>query len=359
MRNFNMDVLRGIAVLGLMFMNIYTFGVFEYGYTASSAPPFSDSVIQTVNSIFIDGRFRTLFCLLFGASLVIQRQLWQCSEKQHKRLKILAYIGLAHGFLLWAGDILFIYACAGWLTLKYIDQNEEKILHKGMIFLMLAVCISFLLAFVEPELTPTTRNSEAFLMAYDTAFSSYFSAFISNFLMFVVMLIIVPFITLWMAAGLMLVGVYLYKRGIFEHGLTKAELTVIVVFAVGLSALQLLIDPYKSVVMYALFEPINWLSALAVAVCYCHFIVKIINNRPTKWPLLQQAGRMSLSLYLMQTVIFLVYFKMLHPNAVLSFDRLDYLLVIFIVIVFQLIFCKVYSQFFTQGPCEYIWRKLS
>ncbi|MBD58370.1 DUF418 domain-containing protein [uncultured Pseudoalteromonas sp.] len=359
MRNINMDVLRGIAVLGLMFMNIYTFAMFEYDYTPSSSPPISDSIINIINVLFIDGRFRSLFCLLFGASLVIQWQLWQSIDKQHNRLKVLAYIGLAHGFLLWAGDILFIYACAGWLTLKFSQQDNEKILRMGMLFLLLGAFISFLLAFVEPELTPLTRSSDAFLMAYDAAYSSYFAGFVSNVLMFTVMLIAVPLITMWMAAGLMLVGVYLYKQGVFVDGLTKAQLNMIVPAAIGLTVVRLMIDPNSSVFMYAIVEPINWLAALAMAICYCHIIVKIVKNKSSKWLLLQQAGRMSLTLYLMQTVIFILFFKVAFSSAALNFDRIDYWLVIAGVLVFQLVFCKVYSQYFKHGPCELIWRKLS
>jgi len=359
MRNINMDVLRGIAVLGLMFMNIYSFALFEYDYTPSAAPPFSDSLIYTVNTVFIDGRFRSLFCLLFGASLVIQWQLWQNVEKQHKRLQVLACIGLAHGFLLWAGDILFIYACAGWLTLKFSQQDEEKILRMGILFLFLGAFISFLLAFVEPEFTPVTRSSEGFLMAYDAAYSSYFAGFVSNFLMFIIMLIAVPLITMWMAAGLMLVGVYLYKQGVFVDGLTKAQLNMIVPAAIGLTVVRLMIDPSSSVFMYAIVEPINWLAALAVAICYCHIIIKVVKNTPSNCLLLQQAGRMSLTLYLMQTVVFILFFKVAYPTAALNFDRIDYWLVIAVVLVFQLFFCKVYSQYFTHGPCEFIWRKLS
>ena len=52
MRNINMDVLRGIAVLGLMFMNAYFFGVFEYGYVPSPQPPLSDNIIHTAALIF-------------------------------------------------------------------------------------------------------------------------------------------------------------------------------------------------------------------------------------------------------------------------------------------------------------------
>lgn len=90
MRNHNMDIIRGVAVLGLMYMNAYFFGLFEFGYVPLTNPPLSDHIIQCFSLIFIDGRFRSLFCLLFGAGLYIQWQRWQSHEKLIKRLKILA-----------------------------------------------------------------------------------------------------------------------------------------------------------------------------------------------------------------------------------------------------------------------------
>ncbi|WP_083202761.1 DUF418 domain-containing protein [Pseudoalteromonas lipolytica] len=359
MRNINMDVLRGIAVLGLMFMNAYYFGVFEYGYVTSATPSVADKFINIINLVFIDGRFRTLFCLLFGAALTIQLQRWQSIDALHKRLKVLAFIGLAHGFLLWAGDILFIYACAGWLALKFSHEPNDKIVRMGMLFLLLGALSSFLLAFIEPELLPVTRDSAAFLEAYNGAFSSYLAGFMSNVLMFIIMIIAVPLITLWMAGGLMLIGMYLYKQKIFENGLTREQLNFIVPAALGFTVLRLAVEPNTHVLMVALAEPFSWFAALAMATLYIHILVKYVKNNPEKCLVLQQAGRMSLTLYLMQTVIFLVCFKVMFPEWVLSFDRINYWLLIAGVVVFQLVFCKVYTRLFRYGPCETVWRKLS
>lgn len=71
MCNINMDVLWGIVVLGLMFMNIYIFVMFEYDYILSLLLLFFDIVINIINVLFIDGCFRSFFCLLFGVLLVI------------------------------------------------------------------------------------------------------------------------------------------------------------------------------------------------------------------------------------------------------------------------------------------------
>ena len=98
MRNYNMDFIRGVAVLGLVYMNAYAFGIFEYGYTPLTNPPVSDSIIYTLSSVFVDGRFRTLFSLLFGAGLFIQWQRYKSQVQIKSRLYWLILFGLAHGF---------------------------------------------------------------------------------------------------------------------------------------------------------------------------------------------------------------------------------------------------------------------
>ena len=69
-----MDFIRGLAVLGLVFINCYSFAIFELNYTPLTTPPLSDKILQTLSLIFVEGRFRTLFTLLFGAGLYIQFQ---------------------------------------------------------------------------------------------------------------------------------------------------------------------------------------------------------------------------------------------------------------------------------------------
>ena len=72
MRIYSIDAVRGLAILGILFMNI-TFHQNGYGnYAFFEQPLLSDTIISLFNTLFLDGRFRSLFCLLFGAGLAIQ-----------------------------------------------------------------------------------------------------------------------------------------------------------------------------------------------------------------------------------------------------------------------------------------------
>lgn len=67
-----LDFLRGFAVLGLLLMNAPFMGLIEFGYVAHQPVVISDYVIAVANSLLLDGRFRSLFCLLFGIGIYLQ-----------------------------------------------------------------------------------------------------------------------------------------------------------------------------------------------------------------------------------------------------------------------------------------------
>ena len=77
-RILSLDIIRGIAVMGIFSVNVVGMAMIESAYFYPPDYGFSslgDEVMWTLNSIFVDGRFRSLFSILFGASmtLVIER----------------------------------------------------------------------------------------------------------------------------------------------------------------------------------------------------------------------------------------------------------------------------------------------
>ena len=121
-----LDFVRGIAILGILLLNITGFAWPEIVYVSPRAPtaPLSLSDDWTWLALFVvaDGKFRGLFSLLFGASMLLFVDRANAAGKdgaalQRRRLGWLALFGLAHFFLLWWGDILFLYAVCGFVAL--------------------------------------------------------------------------------------------------------------------------------------------------------------------------------------------------------------------------------------------------
>ncbi|MEM7667184.1 MAG: DUF418 domain-containing protein [Pseudomonadota bacterium] len=117
-RIIQLDALRGLAVIGIVWMNVYVFAVPAQGYYNPVAyggdAPF-DRLVWAISFVFVEDKFRTLFAMLFGAGCVILID--KSGERPWRphfaRMAVLFAIGLAHATLFASNDILRAYALAG------------------------------------------------------------------------------------------------------------------------------------------------------------------------------------------------------------------------------------------------------
>lgn len=131
-----LDFVRGIAILGILLLNIVGFAWPEIVYVSPRAPtaPVTPADDWTWLAIFVlaDGKFRGLFTLLFGASMLLFVERADGTGRdgaalQRRRLGWLALFGLAHFFLIWWGDILFLYAVCGFVALGARDWPVRQL----------------------------------------------------------------------------------------------------------------------------------------------------------------------------------------------------------------------------------------
>ncbi|VAV96548.1 Membrane protein, partial [hydrothermal vent metagenome] len=140
-RYLELDAMRGFAVMGILLMNIVGFAMPDMAYFSPAVYGGTDTpdvIAWALSFVFVDGKMRGLFTLLFGASvmLVIERAeaKGQNSAKIHySRMLWLAIFGLAHFFFLWSGDILFLYAAIGCIIYFMADMSAEKLFHYGLL----------------------------------------------------------------------------------------------------------------------------------------------------------------------------------------------------------------------------------
>ncbi|CCQ10908.1 hypothetical protein PALB_17820 [Pseudoalteromonas luteoviolacea B = ATCC 29581] len=352
-RLHQLDVLRGIAVLGLFIMNIPYFGVFEWGYVASDAPHWADKGLTLFNSTIVDGRFRTLFCFLFGCAIAIQYKKYSSVSKINDRNRALIVIGAAHGLFIWAGDILLAYGCAGLLLVNYLDKSAEQNLRSGFALLLVMSLILFLLTFIDPTITPTRQSSE-FLEAYYRTFHDPIALFTDNAKNFLIMLVILPFLTLWYTLSLMRLGLGAWQKGWFNKGLPDSVFGVALILAFMFSALVAMFRLSNDVRLVSISEAINWLAAFFSAAVIVHIVARAMRTKSLLSRFFANAGRMSLTIYLSQSIVAVVFFRLLFPEWILTFNLLDYALFSTCILGIQLILANVYFRFYTQGPCEFL-----
>lgn len=135
-----LDFIRGIAVLGIVFANVVAFAYpalvyfWPAGYAGGATA--LDRAVWLFQFVFVDGKFRGLFTLLFGAGMMLfMERVWARGGTrwvQARRLSWLALFGLAHYFLLWTGDILFLYAISGFAALAMLRWDARKQLCVGL-----------------------------------------------------------------------------------------------------------------------------------------------------------------------------------------------------------------------------------
>jgi len=140
LRVASLDLLRGVAVLGILAINI---GGFAGPIAATLSPnqpepgTFADEAAWAFALVVFEGKMRALFTLLFGASLVLFVETAEArglpgEQLQFRRLGWLALAGYLHYLLLWWGDILFTYALAGFAALAF-RQAPPRLLATGAV----------------------------------------------------------------------------------------------------------------------------------------------------------------------------------------------------------------------------------
>ena len=138
-RIVTLDVVRGVAVIGILFVNILSFALPDTArlnpYAWGMQGP-ADLWAYFATMIAFDGKMRGLFSFLFGASLllVVDRAGAAGADPaavHYRRMVWLFVLGLAHATLLWAGDILMHYALVGSVAFAFRRHGPRRLVAFG------------------------------------------------------------------------------------------------------------------------------------------------------------------------------------------------------------------------------------
>jgi len=145
----SIDVARGVALLGILFVNIHYMAE-PAGIYFEGVPPANSSAVSRLAwyfyHTFCEGKFYPLFSMLFGAGLAIQFERakvrgsgWWLAPI--RRLLTLLFIGIAHALLVWYGDILVTYAILGFLMIVLVRLPLKGLAAAGGVLVMLALAM--------------------------------------------------------------------------------------------------------------------------------------------------------------------------------------------------------------------------
>ncbi|MFD2176555.1 DUF418 domain-containing protein [Veronia pacifica] len=365
MRIISLDVLRGIAVLGILFMNIYHHGDLLSGYVQFPVVPLSDTVIETFNTLFVDGRFRTLFCLLFGAGLAIQ---YQSSVSRgftpniwiRKRLNWLLFFGFLHAVFIFGGDVLMMYAVSAIMIYKKLSNNNPRaLLNNAIGCIVIGMLLTIALTYTIEIYTDSEplRNSTDHIAHYEQWFGHYGNQVLYQGGFALIFILLSPFFLFWQVAGLMFLGAYLYRIGFFQQGLSRRQFITILAVGVTTTIFTVLARRSGLLTTGSSLNLTSSVSAVFIALIYADLVVKALKKNSRFLTLFASPGKIAFTLYISQSIIMAVLLRWVFPEFHLTASRLDYVSIAASFTVVQVLFAHIYLQYFNQGPLEALWRK--
>lgn len=344
------DVLRGVALLGVVAINVVTeFRVSIFEQFLSHKPTASpiDSVVEATLMLAVETKALALFSLLFGAGLAIQFERLAKSERRTlllvRRLAVLLAFGLLHLCLIWNGDILTEYALAGLIVLPFLFGPRWLLAFAALASLGLYLAMqAFPPAGLFPSTAAITQHVADANRIYATGSFLDVLAFRPREIPLIVPLhaFIFP-----RTIGLFLLGAFAWRTGILQS--PPRRLLSIAAPCIGLGAALIL-------------SGAEALGTVLLALGYGAAIIGIANLKSGKMLLGWAAplGRMAFTNYLAQSLIFGWIF---YGYGLGLFGRLGVASALAIGIAVyagQVLFSAWWLRRCRYGPVEWLWRTL-
>ena len=389
-RLVTLDFIRGIAVLGILVANIVAFSapVIAYSWPGGypHPPTRTDAWIWLIQYVLIDGKMRGLFSLLFGAGMMLflerARTHGATAWLQVRRLVWLIGFGLLHFYLLFWGDILFLYGLAGLVALLFVRQEPHKLLGLGIAWYLAGSL--YLTAMASGSVTAegahagpahaqavqgaaqavadAGRELRTFMQGdypAEVAFvAREHSAVLRQYPLFAA-LETVP----WMLIGMGLYGVRLFD-GRFDRRLLQRWGGIGVVGGAALTAVLGLLALGEGFPFYLtrfVFDDIGELPRLPMTLGLTALLIAWAPIAARGWlgERLIAAGRMAFSNYVGTSALMMLIFRHWALGFYGELDRVQLLIPMTCGWVLILAWSKPWLAHFRYGPLEWCWRCLT
>jgi len=385
------DILRGIAVLGILLVNMQLFfspmaDIFS-GTAGWTAPV--DRAATALIRFLAQGKFYTMFSFLFGLGMAIQMERAEARGRRFvpffaRRLLWLFLFGAAHAFLVWFGDILALYALIGFPLILFRKRKRRTLLVWTVVLLLIPVLLTALavgliqlamLSPAAPEIEADLAEArQQILVMAETAREVYSTGSYLETLPVrageVGMMYRYIFIAAPGVLAMFLIGLNLGRRRFFQRvpeNLPAIRRWLVILALVGLPANAVL------TVTMTLFDqttpsPGLLLQQLAFSVgtpalCFAYVLGLVLLLQREAWRRrlapMAAVGRMALTNYLTHSLVFttisygygLGFYGRVGPAAGLLLTLAMYAL--------QVVLSNWWVRRFRFGPVEWLWRSLS
>ena len=370
-RNVTLDFVRGVAILGILLLNISAFGLPKAAYLNpawSGSATLGDTWTWALLDLLAQVKFLTLFALLFGAGL--QLLLPRGKRWIQSRLTLLALLGFIHGLFFWDGDILLAYALVGLVSWRMVReaQHVKSLFNTGVVLYLTGIAVLVLLGMISGTAANRSWAPDAANLQYEQYWKLHggMEAVSNRADMLSDNLLALGAQYGWQLAGMMLMGAALMRSGWLKgqfslrHYRRTGALLVAVGMAVNLPAIF---------AQWYLAWDYRWCAFLLQAPRELSAPLQAIGYAALAWGYWPQlcrfrlvgaiacVGRMALTNYLLQTLICTTLFY--HLGLFMRFDRLQLLAFVPPIWAVNLLVSSLWLRRFRQGPVEWLWRQLT
>lgn len=420
-RNFSIDVMRGIAVLGILLMNVGDFGTnmfyIFWSDTFAGHTTVDGFIFNTIMLLF-DGRMRGLFTLLFGAGIMLfiqnkKTQSIQVADAYFRRMTWLLIFGMIDSYLLlWTGDVLFEYALCGIFIFVFRNARVRYMLLTALLSLGIFTIIEGQRYYKFRAYSEEYKKTEMMLkqgktlneeqQAHHDEFkkilnmhypfskegiqehakditqsitvhrSNYFQILENHTAETFEYHSQVFFSIFGESFGTILIGMALFKMGFF-HGRLKKKTYLLIAFigiVIGL-ALTYVNIAVQAKTQAELWDTYRWRNfSLAYfqesgrvisTIGYAALIYLLSQIQASKkfFTLFANVGRMALTNYIMQTIMASLFFFGFGFGQFGNYGALGLLIFCVSVWIIQIAYSNIYMRHFQMGPLEWLWKRLT
>ena len=394
-RIVTLDIVRGVAVMGILAMNIVAFAMPPAAYVnplAYGADRAVDLAAYAFNFVFIDGKMRGLFSFLFGASMLLVIQLAARSGESpwsvtYRRQLWLLLFGMIHYYLIWFGDILIGYALIGMLAWFFRNHPPSKLVAWGIgLVTMQFMAMAGIAAFAQSlaadlatnptpakfaawnELTrdaaiPTAEQLKATMALYLGPWSGIVEYQTTEKLW---MPVVFTFLFGWETLGYMLFGMAALKSGFLtggwdDRGYRRAALITFGIAVPGFAflAYRIFAEGFSPEALFTWSFAGSTPFRPVMVVGYAALIILVSRGGGWLVDRIAATGRAAFSNYLGTSLVMTAIFYGWGLGLFGALTRAELWLVVIAAWVVMLAWSKPWLDRYRYGPLEWLWRSLA
>ena len=380
-----LDILRGIALFGICLANFPEFSLYTFlNKDVVEAMPTADidRVVKYIQYIFVDGKFYSLFSLLFGVgfTIIMSNMLKKNSNGMlifYRRMAILLLIGFIHLLLLWAGDILLLYALVGMTLPLFRNLSDKKLLLAASIFILFPIVIDTMRAVLDYDPSALVMMANQYFNEMNGINDDNFALWLRDGQTYLDVLkfnLSGSFIRCqefidgnraFKVLGLFLLGLYIGRNKLYADLDNKVALLKKIRFYGFLIGLPISVfyawsamnDNPLGLTVHAMayaFSVIPMCLAYISVVCLWYSY-----RQGLTLTFLAAPGRMALTNYIGQSVFGMIIYYGIGFGLGASMGLIHVELIAATVFIIQILFSYIWLKRFQFGPLEWVWRMLT